>query len=175
MRTPEEKKASRAKAQEHFDSTAKAASDVAAKGGHEETMHQFLNVDRHAVSLAERNGEPHATSDKTTAFLKEAQAAGADYKGQVFRGTTPAELEQIVAGGANKTTWSVSKDPEGSAHFAKKGGVLLVIKQNSGAIPMDSLKGSNTFNEALVPKGTSWRVAAERNHGGVRVVTLERQ
>lgn len=174
-RSPQEKQAARAKAQEHFDERAAAADKVAEAGGHHETMDRFLNVDRHAISKAERAGEPNETSDKVTAFLHEARAAGADYQGQVFRGTTPAELEQIVSGGHNTTTWSVSKDPEGSAHFAKKGGVLLVIPKDSGAIPMDGLKGSNTFSEALVPKGTRWRVAGERTGAhGVRIVTLAR-
>ena len=166
------KATARAAAQAKFDETAKRANDIAKAGGHSETMHTFLNKERHAVSKAERDGIPNETSDKTTAFLKEARAKGADYKGQVYRGTTPAELDQIVSGGGNRTTWSVSKDPEGSAHFAKKGGVLLVIPKNSGAIPVDGLDGSNTFNEALVPKGSKWKIAGERVANGVRVVTL---
>jgi hypothetical protein len=135
-------------------------------------MHAFLNKERHAVSKAERDGTPNETSDKTNAFLREARAHGADYKGQVYRGTTPAELDQLLKGGHNTTTWSVSKDPEGSAHFAKKGGVLIVIPKGSGAIPVDGLENSNTFNEALIPKGSTWKVANERNANGVRVVTL---
>jgi hypothetical protein len=172
-KSAQEKSAARERAQKHFDAQATKAREVADKGGHSETMHRFLNVDRHAVSRAERDGAENELSEKTTAFLKEAKAKGADYKGPVYRGTTPAELEQIVSGGANRTTWSVSKDSEGSAHFAKKGGVLLVIERNSGAIPVDGLDNSNTFNEALVPKGSKWRIAAEETRDGMRVVKLE--
>lgn len=136
-------------------------------------MHRFLNVDRAAVSRAERNGEPSDLSDQTTDYLRKAKAAGADYKGQVFRGTTPAELERIRSGGTNTSTWSVSKDPEGSASFAKKGGVLLTIKRGSGAIPVDGLENSVTFNEALMPKGTKLRIVSERStKGGVKIVEL---
>jgi hypothetical protein len=135
-------------------------------------MHAFLNKERHAVSKAERDGTPNDTSDKTTAFLRQARAQGADYKGPVFRGTSPAELDQIIKGGHNVTTWSVSKDPEGSAHFAKKSGVMLIIPHGSGAIPVDGLEQSNTFNEALIPKGSKWKIAKEHTAGGVRIVTL---
>lgn len=158
--------------QAHFDTQAKTANNVAKAGGYSGTLHNFLNQDRAAVSKSERDGTPNATSDHMTQFLREAHAKGADYKGAVYRGTTPAELDQITKGGANTTTWSVSKDPEGAAHFAKKGGVLLVMPKDHGAIPVDGIEGSNTFNEALVPKGSKWVVAGERNANGVRVVTL---
>jgi hypothetical protein len=170
---PDPKKEARAKAQAHFDEQAKKVNKVAKAGGHSEAANTFLNKDRHAVSKAERDGSPNETSERTTKFLRDAQAAGADYKGAVYRGTTPAELEQILSGGANRTTWSVSKDPEGSAHFAKKGGVLLVMPKGHGAIPVDGLDGSNTFNEALIPKGSRWKIGSERNVKGVRVVNLE--
>ena len=171
--TDDAKKASREKAQADFDGAAKRANDVAKASGHSETMNRFLNVDRASVSRAERNGEPSELSDATADYLKKAKAAGADYKGQVFRGTTPAELERIRSGGVNTTTWSVSKDPEGSASFAKKGGVLLTIKGNSGAIPVDGIDNSVTFNEALMPKGTRLKIASERTtKSGVMIVEL---
>jgi hypothetical protein len=161
------------RAQAHFDVVATKVRDVARATGHAETMHKFLNVDRHAVSRAEREGKAHEVSDRTNEFLREAQARGAVYRGQVFRGTNPAELEQIMSGGANTTTWSTSKDPEGAVHFAKKGGIFLVMR-HAGAVPVDGLEGSNTFSEALVPKGTRWKVTRERvTRSGVRVVHLE--
>ncbi len=169
----ENRDAVRKRAQEHYDATATKARDVARAGGHNEAVNNFLNVERAAVSRAERTGQPNATSDATTRFLHEARAAGADYRAPVYRGTNPAELDAILKGGTNPGTWSVSKDAEHSAPFAKKGGVLLVIKGRHGAIPTDGLDGSNTFSEALIPKGTKWRKASERNANGVRVVTLE--
>lgn len=169
------RRAARAKAQEHFDAQAKKVNDVARARGHSEAADRFLNRDRHAVSKAERNGEANETSDAVTAFLHDAQQADADYKGTVYRGTTPAELDQIVGEGQNKTTWSVSKDPEGSAHFAKKGGVLLVMPKDHGAVPVDGLDGSNTYNEALIPRGTKFTIHSERVVKGVRVVTLQRR
>jgi hypothetical protein len=146
---------------------------LAKSGGHLPHAQAFLNKERHAVSRAERDGVANETSDRTTAFLRDAQAKGADYRGAVFRGTTPAEIDQLISGGVNRTTWSVSKDPEGSAHFAKKGGVLLTIPGNSGAVPVDGIEGSNTYNEALIPKGTRFKIKSERVVNGVRVVVLE--
>jgi hypothetical protein len=160
--------------QEHFDSQAKAADAVAKSSGRLADVQNFLNVDRVRVSQDERAGRPNATSDGVTAFLKEAHAKGADYKGPVYRGTTQSELDNLLAHKSTTTTISVSKDPDGSAKFAKKGGVLIVMKRGMGAVPVDGIEGSNTFNEALLPKGTKVKVVSQREKNGVKIVELER-
>lgn len=167
------KREQRERAQKHFEDRGKAAQDVAAKGGHGEAIDRFLNVERARASRDEREGRPNEASDRMNVFLREAQAAGATYDGPVFRGTSEAELQQILSGGKNQTTWSVSKDIEGAASFAKKSGVLLVIGRGSGAVPTDHLENSNTFNECLVPRGSRWKVSRERTVKGVRVVHLD--
>ncbi len=160
--------------QAHFDEQAKAADAVAKASGRLGDVQNFLNVDRVRVSQDERAGRPNATSDGVTSFLRTAQAKGADYKGPVYRGTTQSELDNLLKHGSTTTTISVSKDPDGSAKFAKKGGVLIVMRRGMGAVPVDGIEGSNTFNEALVPKGTKVRVASQREKNGVKIVELER-
>lgn len=171
--TPDAKKEARTKDQTDFDKSAGFANSVAAKTGLGDNLRDFLNKDRARVSKAEWSGEPNETSDKVNSFLHTARAQGADYKGKVFRGTTAAELDHLTSHGTNKRTWSVSKDPEGSANFAKKGGVLLVIDKNSGAVPVDGIEGSHTFNEALLPKNTKFKITNRRKVNGVEVVNIQ--
>lgn len=138
-------------------------------------MDAFLNVERHAVSKAEREGLAHPTSEGANAFLRGAGKRDLAFTGVVYRGTTQAELAALERNGFNTTTWSVSKDPEGASHFAKKGKVLLVIERNSGAVPVDSIRGSNTFNEALIPRGTGFKQVGRKQVGDVTVVRLRKR
>lgn len=161
-------------AQKHFDEMATRAEEAAKSGDHSTVLDRFLNSERAAVSKAEREAIKNEISDRVTEFLKQARNAGADYKGQVFRGMNKKELTKLLDDDSvNASTWSASKDPEGAKHFAKRGGVLVVIPENSGGIPVDGLTGSNTFNEVLIPKGMKWKVAGEEAKDGVTVVTLE--
>lgn len=162
-----------ANAQSHFDAAGVLANRVAVQTGHAEDVRRFLNFDRAGVSQAERRGTHHPLSDRVTRFLQAARSVGAEYKGPVFRGATKKELQYVVANGANPHTWSVSKDPEGSANFARRGGVMMIIEKGSGAVPVDGIDGSNTYNEALIPKGTRFRVASARAAHGVDIVTLK--
>ena len=159
--------------QAHFDEAGAKANQVAQEGGFHETLDRFLNRDRQRVGQAEQAGLEDPTSTQVTDFLREAQASGATFGGPVYRGASQAELEHVLSTGENPSTWSVSKDPEGATRFAKKGGVLLEIGGQHGAVPVDHIEGSNTFGEALVPRGTQWRVAGEDTRDGLRVVKLE--
>ncbi len=161
-------------AQRSFDAAASRAGSFAESHGHVDAANVFLNQQRHQISMAERQNQYNIASVNMNNFLRGAQKAGATFKGRVYRGTTAAELDQIRATGRNSTTWSVSKDPEGAAHFAKKGGVLLKFNKNSGTVPVDNIRGSVTYNEGLIPRGTSVRITKEYTRNGVRIVTLER-
>lgn len=154
-----------------FDAAATKANDVAEKAGVLDEVQTFLNTNRRAVSEAERRGEANATSAGVTKFIAEAQEKGATYEGLVYRGTNDTELAQIREAGEVTHTLSVSKDIEGAAHFAKKGGVLLEIKNHP--VPVDGIEGSNTFAEALVGKGSPARIVGERVENGVRIVSIE--
>jgi hypothetical protein len=154
-----------------FDVAGKQSGQVA--NGDLASILHFLNGQRRAISRAERAGVPNADSDRVNHFIRKAQDLGAVYSGPVYRGAKLYDLEHIKRTGTNINTWSVSKDPEGAEAFARRGGVLFEIPGDSGAVPVDHVDGSNTFSEALIPKGAKWSIVGERNESGLRVVTLE--
>lgn len=152
-----------------FDDAASKANEVAAKNGSLPEVQRFLNETRRAVSEGERAGAGGKTSDEVTRFLRDAQAQGATYDGPTYRGTSPAELESIRSGKTGHTM-SVSADADGARNFARKGGVLLEVE--GGAVPVDGIDGSNTYREALIPKGSQVSIVGERVEDGVRVVKV---
>lgn len=158
----------------NFDAAASKANDIASETSTAPELQDFLNRSRKAENAAERDGAERATSSAVTRFLRAAEERGATYDGPTYRGTSQAELDQLLKNGETVNTWSVSKDSEGATHFAKKGGVLLEIEPGAGAVPVDGIEGSNTFGEALVPKGQRFEVAGERTENGLRIVKLRR-
>lgn len=158
-----------------FDPASNTAAQIAQDGGHTQAILRFLNGERKSVSLAERAGQPHELSDAITGFLQDAQAKGATYDGPVYRGSNEADLKHLLRTGQNANSWSVSKGTDGALHFAKKGGVLFKISADSGAVPVDGVPGTNTFEEAIIPKGTRWRVTGTTMDGTTKIVSLEPQ
>lgn len=155
-----------------YEVPATAAGKFAAEHPDLPLVQRYLNETRAANGLAERAGYPRETSAAMNGFLRDAETAGHTYKGTVYRGATPSELERVMQGGATPSAWSVSKNIEGAMPFAKKGGVLFEIE--GGAVPTDAVPGSNTFEEALIPHGAPLRVAGRRNENGIEIVTLKR-
>jgi hypothetical protein len=154
-----------------FDAAAERAGKLADTVGKTDALDSFLNRERKAVSLAERAKAENKLSNEVNDFLKQAQKQGAVYEGRVYRGTNETELSQIRESGRTTHTLSASTERDGAEHFAKKGGVLLEIEDHP--VPMDGIAGSNTFNETLIPKGSTASIVGEREVDGIRVVTLK--
>jgi hypothetical protein len=154
-----------------FEGAGKRANSVADESGTKEDLLKFLNQDRRRVSEGERAGSPQPLSDSVNRFLKVAEQKGATYNGPTYRGVSAGELEAFRSQGESTHTWSVSKGREGADHFGKGGAVLEI---HGGAVPVDGIEGSNTFDEALIPKGTPFTIKGERAENGVRVVMVER-
>ena len=155
-----------------YDAPAAAVGEFAAAHPDLPLVQRYLNETRAANGLAERAGFPRETSAAMNGFLKDAESAGHLYKGKVYRGATPSELERVLQGQATPSAWSVSRSVDGAMPFAKKGGVLFEIE--GGAVPTDGVPGSNTFEEALIPHGAPLRVVGRRNENGIEIVTLKR-
>lgn len=156
-----------------YDTPAAGVGALAAEHPDLPLVQRYINETRMANGIAERAGMPRETSAGMNGFLRDAEAAGHTYKGTVYRGATPSELERILQEGVTPSAWSAAKSVEGAMPFAKKGGVLFEIE--GGAVPTDGIPGSNTFEEMLVPHGSPIRVVGRRNEGGIEIVTLRRQ
>lgn len=156
---------------------------------------KYLNEERAAASRLERGDTP---SDLTPARVNSAMQAttganralraavksGHVYPGTVYRGVgmTPDKIQEMIARGEvkNDSIWSAAKDQDYAAEFAKKSankgrqGVVFEIDSRS-AVPLDDIPGSNTYNEAAIPIGESFRIEDSfLGPDGTMVVKLKR-
>jgi hypothetical protein len=137
-------------------------------------LQEYLNVERMRANESNRYGIPNKLTDQVNGILSNAQAQGNAYAGPVYRGMSKAELDSVLGSGSNKSIWSVGSTMDRAlAHARGPDSVIVEIPGHSGAVPVGGVPGSNTFEEALVPKGTGWRLAGQRDVGGRTVYTLE--
>ena len=156
---------------------------------------KYINEERAAASRLERGETPsdltptrvnsamQATTGANRA-LRDAVKAGHVYPGTVYRGVgmTPEQIQQMIAKGEIKSDsiWSAAKEQDYAAEFAKKSAnkgrqaVVFDIDSRS-AVPLDEIPGSNTYNEAAIPIGESFRIEdSYRGPDGTMVVKLKR-
>lgn len=165
--------------------------------GHQDlpSVLKYLNEERAAASRLERGETPsdltptrvnsamQATTGANRA-LRDAVKSGHVYPGTVYRGVgmTPDKIQEMIAKGEIKSDsiWSAAKDQDYATEFAKKStgkgrqGVVFEIDSRS-AVPLDDIPGSNTYNEAAIPIGESFRITdSYRGPDGTMVVKLKR-
>lgn len=142
------------------------------------SVQDFLNKERRASSLMQREGYPATIREyggqrasrvaRVTRDTQEAlQRTGKPT--DVTRGASvaPEELAALEPGEtySNKHIWSVATNPERAEGFARheegKIPVRFEVKARTG-VKADSVPGSNTFEEGLLPAGGNFRVLSKK-------------
>lgn len=146
-----------------------------------EDLDEFLNVARADVSKAERGlavaPERAARVDELKTRVKQALEELADEEGTYFRGSrlTPEDVAELQTGTYQaKNTWSLARNEEHAAAFAKKAGPDGVMFRVRGrAANADAIPGSNTFEEHLMPAGKTFKVTGTSDGpGGLKIIDL---
>jgi len=175
-----------------FEANSKTAASVIDSHPDHAQVDAFLNRERKVASdlqldgysaIAEKYGAERAKSalasvQGTNRALKAAAAKQKDMT-VVYRGQTRGANE---AGGQfrNKNIWSTTPDKSNALSFASRSKAsttpVVYAMHTKSAVPVDSVKGSNTYRETLVPSGTKWKKVGERkiryNGKQIRLVTL---